>query len=289
MAGRYLICTDLDRTLIPNGPHLESPVAAGYFKALAYRRDIVLTYVSGRHRALVEQAIDQYRLPIPDFVVGDVGTTIYQLDPDSKWLLSQSWRSNIAADWSGHTAHEILEALAPVAALRTQEAEKLNRFKLSYYFDTEESRELLGAHIMEAMAQMDVAARLVWSMDDLTGEGLLDVLPKRASKRHAIEFLMREQGFSLDRTVFCGDSGNDLEVLVSPIPSVLVANARDDIKQTAVSESRKQKTANELYIARGGLLGMNGNYRGGVLEGIIHFHPELKGYLPAAAEKRVRK
>jgi hypothetical protein len=30
-----------------------------------------------------------------------------------------------------------------------------------------------------------------------------------------------------------------------------------------------------LYLARGGLLEMNGNYSAGILEGVAHYHPEL--------------
>ncbi|MGA9573722.1 MAG: HAD family hydrolase, partial [Lysobacterales bacterium] len=72
MANRYMVCTDLDRTLIPNGPQSESPAAEGYFSSLVSREEITLVYVSGRHRELVEQAIEQYRIPVPDFVIGDV-------------------------------------------------------------------------------------------------------------------------------------------------------------------------------------------------------------------------
>ncbi len=65
MPDRLLICTDLDRTLIPNGPQPESPGARRRFAILAERPEVTLAYVSGRHRALVEDAITTYRLPTP--------------------------------------------------------------------------------------------------------------------------------------------------------------------------------------------------------------------------------
>ena len=67
MQEKYLICTDLDRTLIPNGLDAESPVAERLFAALAARPDVTLAYVSGRHRDLVEEAMTEYQLPLPDF------------------------------------------------------------------------------------------------------------------------------------------------------------------------------------------------------------------------------
>ena len=57
MSERLLICTDLDRTLLPNGVQPESPGARRRFAALASRPEVTLVYVTGRHRALVEQAI----------------------------------------------------------------------------------------------------------------------------------------------------------------------------------------------------------------------------------------
>ncbi|MGB5475109.1 MAG: HAD family hydrolase, partial [Gammaproteobacteria bacterium] len=85
MPERLLICTDLDRTLLPNGPQSESPQARERFAGLVANPQITLAYVSGRHRALVEQAIFNYRLPVPDFVVGDVGTTIYRVGTEQAW------------------------------------------------------------------------------------------------------------------------------------------------------------------------------------------------------------
>ena len=63
MADRLLICTDLDRTLIPNGTQPESSAARKHFAMLVDHPDVTLAYVSGRHRALVEAAIERYRLP----------------------------------------------------------------------------------------------------------------------------------------------------------------------------------------------------------------------------------
>jgi hypothetical protein len=103
---------------------------------------------------------------------------------------------------------------------------------------------------------------------------LLDVLPSSANKLHAIRFLMRQQGFTLGNTVFAGDSGNDLDVLTSDIRSVLVANADAETKLRAAKAS-----ADTLYVAKGGYLGMNGNYSAGILEGAAHYWPEVDAWL----------
>lgn len=283
---RYLVCTDLDRTLVPNGPAPESPAAAALFARLAADARVTLAYVSGRHRKLVEDAVRDYDLPVPDFVIGDVGTTIYRVGPERAWALEQGWEARIAADWSGHVASDLLPLLAGIEGLRAQEPEKQNRFKLSFYLPPSSWSAGLRASIRQRLSAAGVDARLVWSVDDLTGDGLLDVLPRSASKRHAIEALERIAGFSAANTVFCGDSGNDLEVLVSPIRAVLVANAREEVRRQALDGAAAAGLSDRLYVARGGYRGLNGNYRGGMLEGIVHFLPALDAVLANAAEPR---
>lgn len=100
---------------------------------------------------------------------------------------------------------------------------------------------------------------------------------------------MEHESYHRDETVFCGDSGNDLEVLISPIPSVLVANSQDDIKQQALFLAANAGTQQQLYISRGDFLGMNGNYSAGMLEGIVHYHPDVMGWLAESVESNSRR
>jgi sucrose-6-phosphatase len=282
MTERYLICTDLDRTLIPNGPQPESNSARRRFAALVARPEITLAYVSGRHRALIEDAIVTYRLPTPDFVIGDVGTSIYKVGQELAWTHLDAWEEQIARDWAGHTHGELRAVLRDVPHLRLQERSKQNRLKLSFYLPMHVEIDELAAKIRARLEPLGVKARLVWSVDDIANVGLLDVLPASASKLHAIEALMRDQGFGHEHTVFCGDSGNDLEVLSSRLPSVLVGNSRPDVQDLALELAEEDGTLARLYIARGGFLGMNGNYAGGMLEGIAHYHPRIAEWLPDA-------
>jgi HAD superfamily hydrolase (TIGR01484 family) len=275
MPGPLLICTDLDRTLIPNGPEPESEGARRRFATLAGRPEVTLAYVSGRHRALVEEAIAEWSLPVPDFVIGDVGTTIYRVGEQRAWERLGNWERQIAADWAGRSRGDLQALLQDIKVLRPQEDSKQNRLKLSYYLPLGQDADSLSGAIRPRLERAGIRARLVFSVDDIEQVGLLDVLPARASKRHAIEALKKEQGFDTRQTVFCGDSGNDLEVLVSPIPAVLVANARQDVRDLACRLSTEAGTRDRLYFARGGFLGMNGNYCGGVLEGIAHYHPKM--------------
>ncbi|MDD3815092.1 MAG: HAD-IIB family hydrolase [Desulfocapsaceae bacterium] len=278
MRDRLLICTDLDRTLIPNGEDAESPEARKWFHKLAALPEIVLAYVTGRDQRLVREAVEAYELPLPAFVLGDVGSTIYACEGWS-WQHWEAWEAHIAPDWGGRSHAELATLLAGLPDLQIQEEFKQNTHKLSYYVSLGvDHRELMDA--MERRLQAEgIHASLIWSIDEPADIGLLDVLPARATKRHAIEFLMEEQGFGLANTVFAGDSGNDLPVLVSPIPAILVHNASKEIKREAQEMASMAGTVATLYLARGGFQGMNGNYAAGILEGLVHYHPALTARL----------
>jgi hydroxymethylpyrimidine pyrophosphatase-like HAD family hydrolase len=150
---------------------------------------------------------------------------------------------------------------------------------LSYYVVPTIDIDKLLTEMQKRLDQKQITASLIWSVDETTNTGLLDILPATATKRHAVEFLMTEQGFTLDNTLFAGDSGNDLPVLTSPIHSVLVANATNEVREQALQMATTQGTRDALYLARGTLLGMNGNYGAGILEGCVHYMPATLAWI----------
>jgi hypothetical protein len=224
---------------------------------------------------LVEQAVNEYQLAQPDYVIADVGSTIYEIQEDG-WHHWTKWEQEISPDWEGRSHNDIHTMFKRLSQLRLQEATKQNKYKLSYYVALDTDHEALISEMHSILISQHIRANLIWSIDELTNTGLLDVLPASASKQHAIEYLMEQLGFSLTNTIFAGDSGNDLAVLASPIRSVLVANASDAVRQEARQLALNMGQMDALYIARGGLLQMNGNYSAGILEGIVHYMPETR-------------
>lgn len=274
----YCIFSDLDRTLLPNGDQPESPGARPLFRALAARADVFLCYVSGRDRLLLQQAIAGFELPLPDFAIGDVGTTIYEITGD-QWTLWQPWHDLIGQDWAGTDAQQLAELLAGSGAIRLQEPGKQGKYKLSYYVSPQSDVRALLDEARNRLDREGVHASLVWSVDEQARTGLLDVLPASADKLQAIRFMQQRLGLAPERVVFAGDSGNDLAVLTSGIRSILVANAHPD-----VSAAARRSADDRLYHAGGGYLGMNGCYAAGVLEGIAHYFPDLGTWLERNAE-----
>lgn len=272
-----LLCTDMDRTLLPNGVQPESPHARHLFARLVSRPDVRLAYVTGRHLALVKRAIGNYALPQPNYVVSDVGTRIWER-MDGAWQADSGWEQSVGEDWRGLGPAELHRLFGDLSDLRLQGSDRQNAHKLSYFVPLQADRETLLSRMRERLAAEGVRAELVFSIDEPAGIGLLDVLPASATKLHAVEYLRGKLNLDYPQCLFAGDSGNDLPVLASGVPSVLVANASAGVRAAAQALAAQNGHADHLYLARGGVMGMNGNYSAGILEGVGHFHPTyLKG------------
>lgn len=279
MKMNILLSSDLDRTILPNGTQPESPQARIKLRQFASRPEVTLAYVSGRHEALIRQAISQYRIPLPDYAIGDVGTTIYEIH-NQDWQPWHEWSQAIASDWNGATNVDLARLFAELSELRMQEHEKQNTFKLSYYARSDLDHRALINEMYAILTKHEVNASLIWSVDEAVNVGLLDVLPASATKLHAIQFLIERKGFNPLDTVFAGDSGNDLPVVTSgEQQSVLVKNAHPEVIEAAIKALREKAAEDKLYIAKGGFLKMNGYYSAGVLEGVAHFLPQVGNWL----------
>lgn len=283
MTKPILICTDLDRTLIPNGHQPESPGARLLLQQIAQRNDVYLAYVTGRHKALLKEAIAEWQLPLPDYAIGDVGTTIYEIQA-GQWQNWEAWQREIARDWHPYQRTNIAEWLAQLDMLQLQEEAKQNDFKLSYYAPVDIPVAALLDDIQQALAGYPIRYNVIWSIDEVNQIGLLDILPQRANKLQAIRFLMQQHGFDITDTVFSGDSGNDLEVLTSEIQATLVNNAINEVKQQALQQAQTKGFADRLYLAKGDFLGMNGNYAAGILEGLAHYIPRSMTWMMSTSK-----
>jgi sucrose-6F-phosphate phosphohydrolase len=230
--SKILLCCDLDRTVLPNGNANESPGVRDLFAHVVKESGLTLVYVSGRDIHLLQQAISDYHIPVPDYAIGDVGTTLYHIT-GTEWQADTDWSDHIGEDWQHCHADTLQQYLQDLPHLELQEAEKQNIHKLSYYVALDIPEQSLVGEIRQRLEAHRIKANIIYSIDEMAETGLVDILPQRASKYHAIEFLMEHLDYVKTETVFAGDSGNDLPVLISDIPAVLVNNALTSVKNTA--------------------------------------------------------
>lgn len=277
MKGRLLLCTDLDRTLLPNGEAPESPRARPLFARLAATEGVTLAYVTGRDAGRVEEARRHYDLPAPDHVIADVGATLLTANGER----SADWDAAIAGGWRGRSREQLAQLIGALPGLTLQDPSRQGRFKLSYEFRPATGVGAAAAAISGHLERAGLAVHVVPSIDDDTG--LVDVLPAAAGKAAAVEFLRASLGLSRDEVLCAGDSGNDLDMLTGPLPAVLVANARPEVREAAMREAERGGHPDKLHLAVGGALGLDGNYAAGILEGLLHFRPDWAELLEAPA------
>lgn len=278
---RILIASDLDRTVVPNGSWEESSPARPRLRQLVARPEVTLIYVSGRNKELLQEAIAEYSLPLPAFAIGDVGTTIYEVGKKQTWQPLQEWEHEIAPDWAGKTWPDVKSLFDTIPDIRLQDDSPAfqNTFKVSYYTDEKVDRDKLLTHMDKIAKAAGIQASLIWSVDELKHVGLLDVLPKTATKIHAVQFLRQRLTFTKAQTVFCGDSGNDIPALTSGLKAVMVKNTRPEVQQEVLEIAGQRGMKDHIYTAQGDFLGMNGNYTAGVLEGVAHFFPKTVSWI----------
>ena len=79
----------------------------------------------------MDAAIAEYEIPLPAYVIGDVGSTIYWRD-GGRWAPWTQWNEAIAPCWNGYTGPQLAGLFEDLEELRLQEPDKQNTYKLSY-------------------------------------------------------------------------------------------------------------------------------------------------------------
>jgi sucrose-6F-phosphate phosphohydrolase len=260
-----LLACDMDGTVIPleTGEERDGEIRE-FHRLLAKHENIMLAYVTGRHLELGLAGVEQYRLPVPDIFVCDVGTTIY-FRSRGDWVVDEQYRHELLRSWQGFTGADIGSMLGNIPVLVAQEEERQKEFKQSYYVSRDvDYREVLRL-IHDRLLSRDVRANVIYSVDGKKNIGLVDVLPEAAAKDSALVFLWKKLGQEKDRVVYGGDSGNDLQAFVSGFNAVVVNNTPEPVKDVVRRQSREKGIEGRIYFA-------SAKYVQGVMEGCFHFN-----------------
>ncbi len=275
-----IIATDLDRTLIPNGFDEYDGTLPLFFDVIKNKK-YTLIYVTGRNLDLFEKAKKKYGLQNPDYLISEVGTKIYKKEifgklffcwfAREKMVLDKSWFKHLNKNSGNWNFESIKGQLNEIKDIKLQEKEKLNNYKISYYLENIEKKEVVIKRINQIiLSKLNVKVDIIFSIDPIKKVGLIDILPQSVNKASALEFLRKRLSVSKNDIVYCGDSGNDIIPLTSGYKSILVKNAKDKIKDTVSKINYDLGNIDKLYIAKGNEK-MNGNYSSGIIEGLLKF------------------
>ncbi len=222
-----------------------------------------LAYVTGRHLALALDGIELHRLPRPDTLVCDVGTSVYSRE-GTDYEPDPGYRALMVAALGGLDAESIRHRLSRLDGLRPQEAEKQAEFKVSFYSPSGPEGEDVARRAAELLRGAEGAVNVVYSVDSVKDRGLIDVLPAGVAKDTAVRYLHDASGLADDHLVYAGDSGNDRAAMLSGFNVVVVGNATERFKESIELQAEGLGLAARVYVA-------DGLYARGVLEGCRHF------------------
>ncbi len=243
-----LFASDIDNTLIPQKKEFFCKEDILYLqKILNGIEGLKIAYLSGRRIELILEVLPF--LPPPSFLVADVGTSLYFLK-NNNWEKDKSYEKYLLK--SKYNGKEIEKELKNIEGLFEQEEEAQNDFKLSYYLEMEYQEKALS--LIKKKVDPN-SAKIIYSKDNLKGLGLIDIIPQRAGKAGALNFLANKMGLKNEDIIYAGDSGNDMDIFDAGFKSIIVGNASLDLKN---SISLKKKN---VYIAKK-------HFSKGIVEGI---------------------
>jgi len=264
-----ILATDMDRTLLPNGQPLYQEGSLEQLFKIINEVKPTLIYVTGRNLGLMQEAVDEYKLQLPDYFIGEVGTRLYKKQ-DQKMVEFSAWTDHIKNTNPAWKRQAVEEILADETAVQLQEGWKQNEFKVSYYLSKEDEFERLHGILRRELDKRSIKAQIIYSYEPLEKLGLIDILPGEISKLAALEYLRTTLGISKDDVVYCGDSGNDILPLTFGYKAIAVKNTPETVKQQLRSLADQKKLSDNLYIASG-KNGFNGNYAAGIIEGLGYY------------------
>lgn len=212
MRPSLILATDLDGTFL-GGSDAERHRL--YDMVEARRQELLLIFVTGRDLPFIRGLCRDTAVPWPDYVIGDVGTTIASgpaLAP------VEALEAAIAEAWAdrGDAVRAMLDG---VPGLRLQPTPF--RYRVSYDYDPAALDEALPAQI-EA-AGFDVL---------LSANRFLDVLPPGVAKGPTLLRLVDHLDLDPGRVLVAGDTLNDLSLFETGLKGVAVANSEPALKQS---------------------------------------------------------
>lgn len=261
----YLIATDLDGTLLGSGEKYEEMLEL--FKKVLTLGSFTLVYVTGRNLQEIQEAIESYRLPLPQAAIAEIGTRIFRREGEV-FIEDTSWDEKLLRSVPGWDRKKIMENLFRFDWLFKQSEDHQNPFKISYHFINHSGVGNRLDEVRDEVGKICSNFEFIISLDPKSEWAFLDIVPSKGTKAGALEYLRRKLGFGKNQVIYAGDSGNDLHALTAGYWSVVVRNASEELKRTVADIAYQRGLSSRVYFAQG-CGKIDGKYVSGLIEALI--------------------
>lgn len=231
-----LIC-DIDNTLVGCADGIR--IFAEWRKE---QRGLAFGVATGRSFHSAMAILEQQGAPRPQVMITSVGSEIYHLDANgTTYSRDTAWRETVSRNWSRDA---VRSALIGLPGIQPQAPLEQRGLKLSYFSDG--SRDAVR-RVRSRLESLGLRCSIIHSHGRY-----LDILPLRASKGTAVDFVRRRYGLAENAVFVAGDSGNDIEMLRTIPQAIIVANYSDDLANLpALSHSYVTEKTHALGIIEG--------------------------------------
>ena len=237
-----LFCSDLDGTMLGNPESIRRFNDA--WESIPSKQRPLLCYNTGRLVDDVLTLLQTEALPGPDYIIGGVGTQIY--DARKKQHVAE-FDAQFREGWDLAKVEQILAVFPGVTQ---QPPEFLHPYKSSWFLlqATPEIVDTLRKQLTDAGLMVTVV---------YSSSRDLDVLPANTSKGHALQWLGEHTNVQMKQVLVAGDTGNDSSMFLVPgVKGILVENAQPELFEAVVH--LPTYTATRAFAD-------------GVLQGLTHF------------------
>lgn len=200
-----ILATDLDGTFLGGSDRQRTE----FYEYIESHRDrMLLVFVTGRDLEAIDRMRQEMGFPRPDYIIGDVGTTIVEGKTFEPIFTVQDWVSSIWNDANDR----VKEMLADEPGITLQPVNPERR--VSYYYQPDELQESTVQKILDA--EFDCI---------LSAEKYLDVMPKGVAKGSTLLRLIEALNLDAEHVIPAGDSLNDYSLFQTGLKSIAVGNS----------------------------------------------------------------
>lgn len=226
-----VLATDLDGTFL-GGSDAERAALYRWLQVMRERqpRDVTLIFVTGRDLPFIRSIVAAGTVPRPDYVIGDVGTTIAggpEITPLPGLEEDIATRWKRGADSAAQARERLRALLAHEPGLREQDTPF--RYRLSYWYEP----AVLSPETLPKIEEAGYDGLL-------SANTFLDVLPRGVSKGPTLRQLIAHLSLPPQDVLVAGDTLNDLSLFQTGLRGVAVGNSEPALLDRLQALEREQ-------------------------------------------------